>query len=76
VDPPEADGAPVLLLVITPLHPPLAVAVANQVVNWVLMAFWVWFAPIVVFVGQVSEIGDGTVKVAWQVVVNGAQVLV
>jgi hypothetical protein len=64
VDPPEADGAPVLLLVSTPLHPPLAVAVANQVLNWVLMADCVCPAPMVVFVGQFSTTGGGTVKVA------------
>jgi hypothetical protein len=38
VDPPQANGAPVLLLVNTLLHPPLAAAVANQVLNWVFMA--------------------------------------
>lgn len=31
VEPPQADGAPELLLVNTPLQPPLAVAVANHV---------------------------------------------
>ena len=30
VAPPQLDGAPVLLLVKTPLHPPLAEAVANH----------------------------------------------
>ena len=37
-----------------------------------------WQAVVVVFAAQVSTTvgGAGTVKVAWQVVVNGAQVLV
>jgi len=33
VEPPQADGAPVLSLVITPLQPPLADTVANQAAN-------------------------------------------
>jgi hypothetical protein len=33
VDPPQADGAPVLLLVSTPLQPPLAEAVASHAAN-------------------------------------------
>lgn len=78
VEPPQADGAPVLLFVKTPLHPPLAVAVANQVAKAVFTVACVWQAAAVVFVGQVkTTVGAaGTVNVAWQVVVNGAQVLV
>jgi hypothetical protein len=78
VDPPHAEGAPVLLLVKPPLQPPLAVAVANQVAKAVFTAACVWQAAVVVFIGQVSTtVGDaGTVNVAWQVVVSGAQVLV
>ena len=30
VEPPQFDGAPVLLFVSTPLHPPLALAVASH----------------------------------------------
>jgi hypothetical protein len=68
----------VLLLVKTPLQPPLALAVVNQVANAALTAACVWQAATVVLAGQVNATGGatGTVKVAWQVVVNGAQVLV
>ena len=78
VEPPQAEGAPVLLFVNTPLQPPLAEAVANQVEKAVLIAAWDWHAAAVVFVGQVSTTGGAavTVKVAWQVVVVGAQSLV
>jgi hypothetical protein len=75
--PPQADGAPVLLFVKTPLQPPLALAVANHVAKAVFTAACVWQAAVVVFVGQVSTTGDeATVNVAWQVVVSGAQLLV
>ena len=78
VEPPQAEGAPVLLLVKPPLQPPLAVAVANQVAKAVFTAACVWQAAVVVFVGQVSTTvgAAATVKIAWQVVVNGAQELV
>jgi hypothetical protein len=78
VEPPQALGAPVLLFVKTPLQPPLALAVASQVEKAVLTAACVWQAANVVLVGQVSTTvgAAGTVKVAWQVVVKGAQVLV
>ena len=48
-----------LLLVKTPLQPPLAVAVANQVANAVFTAACVWQAATVVLVGQVSATGGG-----------------
>ena len=78
VEPPQAKGAPVLSLVNTPLQTPLAEALASQVVNAVLIAACDWQAATVVFVGQVSTTvgAAGTVKVAVQVVVNGAQSLV
>ena len=38
VEPPQASGAPELLLVKTPLQPPEAEAVANQVANEALIA--------------------------------------
>ena len=78
VEPPQAEGAPVLLLVSTPLQPPVLEAVANQVANAASTAACVWQAVTVVFTGQVNITGGGavTVNVAWQVVVNGAQVLV
>jgi hypothetical protein len=78
VEPPQAKGAPVLSLVKTPLQPPVADTVANQVEKAVLIAAWDWQAAVVIFVGQVSTTvgAAGTVKVAWQVVVSGAQSLV
>jgi hypothetical protein len=78
VEPPQAEGAPVLLFVKTPLQPPEAEAVANHVAKAELTAAWVWQAAVVVLVGQVrTTVGAaGTVNVAWQVVVVGAQVLV
>jgi hypothetical protein len=78
VEPPQAEGAPVLLFVKTPLHPPEAEAVANHVAKAVLIAACVWQAAAVVFVGQLSvtEGAAGIVKTAWQVVVSGAQELV
>ena len=78
VEPPQALGAPVLLFVRTPLQPPLAEAVANQVAKAVFTAACVWQAAAVVFVGQVKTTGGAavTVKVAWQVDVVGAQELV
>ena len=59
VEPPQAAGAPVLSLVNTPLQPPLADAVANQVAKAVLIAACDWQAAAVVLVGQVTE-GAGT----------------
>jgi hypothetical protein len=78
VEPPQALGAPVLLFVKVPLQPPLALTVANQVAKAVFTAACVWQAAVVVFTGQVSTTvgAAGTVKVAWQVVVKGAQLLV
>jgi hypothetical protein len=78
VEPPQALGAPVLLFVKTPLQPPLAEAVASQVAKAVFTAACVWQAAVVVFTGQVSTTvgAAGTVNVVWQVVVNGAQLLV
>ena len=61
--PPQKDGAPVLLFVNTPLHPPVNVAVANQVLNAALTAACVWQAVVVVFTGQVSTTGGSTVQV-------------
>jgi hypothetical protein len=67
-----------LLLVNAPPQPPLALAVANQVAKAALTAVCVWQAGVVVLTGQVSTTvgGAATVKLAWQVVVKGAQVLV
>lgn len=53
-EPPQNDGAPVLLLVKTPLQAPEKLAVANHAANWALTAAWVWQAATVVLVGQVS----------------------
>ncbi len=64
--PPQAKGAPVLLFVNTPLHPPDPLAVANQFAKAVLTAACVWHAATVVFIGQVSTTvgGAATVNVA------------
>ena len=53
------------MLVKTPLHPPLAEAVANHVANVALTAPCVRHAVVVVFTGQVNTTvgGAGTVKV-------------
>jgi hypothetical protein len=66
VEPPQADGAPVLLLVNTPVQPPVAVAVANHVAKALFTDACDWHAAVVVFVGQVrTTVGAaGTVKVA------------
>ncbi len=78
VEPPQAGGAPVLLLVRAPLQPPEAVAVASHVAKAALTAGCVWQAAVVVFAGQFNTTAwaAATVNVAWQVVVKGAQVLV
>jgi hypothetical protein len=77
VAPPHAGGAPVLLFVNTPLHPPLADAVANHALKATFTCACVKQAAVLVFTGQVNDTGGaGTVNVAWHVVVNGAQVLV
>ena len=67
-----------MLFVNTPLQPPLALAVPSQVVKAEFTAICVWQAEVVVFAGHVSTTGAGaaTVKVAMQVVIRGAQVLV
>ncbi len=66
-----------MLLVNTPPQAPVAVAVANQLANAASTAACVWQAGVVVFTGQVkATTGAATVKVAWQVVANGVQVLV
>jgi hypothetical protein len=57
VEPPHAEGAPVLLFVKTPLHPPLADADANQVAKAVFTAACVRQAAEVVLVGQESTTG-------------------
>ncbi len=61
VEPPQAGGAPVLLLVKTPLQPPEAVAVANQAVKLALIAACVWQAAAVVLTGQVNTTLGGEV---------------
>ena len=59
MEPPQAKGAPILSLLNTPLQPPLAVAVANQLVKAVLIAACDWQAAVLVLIGQVTE-GAGT----------------
>jgi hypothetical protein len=61
------------------LHPPLADAVANHALKALLTCACVKQADVLkLFGGHVNDItgGAGTVNVAWQVVVNGAHVLV
>jgi hypothetical protein len=53
VAPPQAGGAPVLLLVSTPPTPPLPDAVASHAAKAVFTALCVWQAAVDVFVGQV-----------------------
>jgi hypothetical protein len=63
--PPQADGAPVLLFVNTPLHPPLPDAVANHALKAEFTCAWVKQAAVAVFTGQVIDgPGLGTVNVA------------
>jgi hypothetical protein len=78
VEPPHAGGAPVLLLDKIPLQPPLADALANHALKAVFTWACVKHAAVVVLTGHVNDTtgGEGTVNVAWQVVVNGAQLLV
>jgi hypothetical protein len=76
--PPHADGAPVLLLVNAPLHPPVPLTVPSQVLKAAFTAACVWQDADVVFVGHDKTTVGGalTVNVAWQDVVRGAQLLV
>jgi hypothetical protein len=78
VAPPQAGGAPVLLFVNTPLQPPLADAVASHELKSEFTCACARQAAVVLLTGQVNDTsgGGGTVNVAWQVVVNGAQLLV
>jgi hypothetical protein len=78
VEPPQALGAPVLLFDNVPLQPPLAEAVFSQLAKAMFTSACVWQAGTVVFAGQVRLMTGCavTVKVAAQVVVNGAQELV
>jgi hypothetical protein len=66
------------LLVKTPLQPPVAEAVASQVLNAAFTAACVWQAAVVVFAGQFNTTfcAEATVKVAWQVVGEAEQLLV
>jgi hypothetical protein len=63
VVPPQAGGAPELLLEMAALHPPLKVAVANHAANLVLIADWVWQAASVTFAGQVKVTAGAVVTV-------------
>jgi hypothetical protein len=68
----------VLLFVNTPLQPPVAVAVASQLLNAAFTAACVWQAAVVVFAGQFNTTfgAAATVYVAWQVVGGAEQLLV
>jgi hypothetical protein len=60
------------------LHPPLADALANHPLKAEFTSACVKQAAVVLFTGHVNDTtgGAGTINVAWQVVVNGAQLLV
>jgi len=77
VPPVQTSGAPVPLLEIAPLQPPLAETVASQAAYLASMAACVWQAASVTLAGQLSVTvaGAATVKVAVQFVANGAQLL-
>jgi len=68
----------VLSFVNTPLHPPLADAVANHALKAEFTCACVKQDAVEVFTGHVNDTTDGavTVNVAEHVVVNGSQVLV
>ncbi len=73
--PPHAAGAPVLLLDNTTPQPPVVVAEASQVAYLASIVACVWQAASAWLTGAFKTKGElATVKVAWQVVVNGAQV--
>lgn len=55
LEPPQAEGAPLLLLEIEASQPPVNVAVANQAVNLESMAACVWQAASVTFDAQVRK---------------------
>jgi hypothetical protein len=67
----------VLLFVNTPLHPPLADAVANHELKALFTCACVKQAAVVVVTGQVNDTtgGTGTVNVAEQVDVLGSDVV-
>jgi hypothetical protein len=68
VEPPQAGGAPLLLLVIALLQPPVKLAVASHVANFALIDACVWQAASVAFAGQVMDTAElCTVNVAVQV---------
>jgi len=52
VVPPQAEGAPVLLLLICRLHPPVAVADDNHELNCSLTAYAIWHEATILLVGQ------------------------
>lgn len=62
-EPPHAAGAPVLLLLMETLQPPVLEKVLSQFVNLVLMLVCVWQAASVTFTGQVSTTEAGAVTV-------------
>lgn len=60
------------------LHPPDELKELSQVVNFPLMAAWVWQAASLALDGQVNNtgVGEATVKLDEHVVVKGAQLVV
>ena len=72
VVPPHALGAPVLLLVIMTLQPPVTVMEFNQLVNFELIESCDWQMPSVRAVGQVTTTDGALVTVNVAVQVFGA----
>jgi hypothetical protein len=61
--PPQASGAPVLLWVITALHPPVKLVVPSQFEYKVLMSDWVRQVPTVISPAQLIETAGAAVTV-------------
>lgn len=76
--PPQAEGVPGLLLVKTALQPPLKLVKPSHAAYFASICACVWQAASTVVAGQFNTItgASATVKVAEQVLVSGAQVLV
>jgi hypothetical protein len=71
-EPPQANGAPMLLLVNVRLQPPVAVAEASQARYFTFICDCVWQAASVTFAGQLNATGAGPVTVKLRVQVTGA----
>jgi hypothetical protein len=68
LEPPQASGAPLLLLLMPVLHPPLALAVASHAANAASTSVCDRLADIVVFWAQVNTTGGAFVT--WNVALH------